>query len=55
MKGENKITGLNAKSVLCTAQKGDPRKVIISNTLSKSSLDKITGNKDRKTLKAKGI
>lgn len=55
MKSKEKITGLNAKSKVGTVQKGNPQKSITGNTMSKSSVDKMTGGKKGKMLKAKGI
>lgn len=55
MKGKEKITGLNAKSKVGAVQKGNPQKAITGNTMSKSSVDKMTGGKKGKMLKAKGI
>lgn len=51
-KGKSKITGLKAPKG--DTAKGSPKQAIIGNTLSKSSVSKMTGGKKGKMLKAKG-
>lgn len=53
MKSKEKITGLNAKSKVGTVQKGNPQKAITGNTMSKSSVDKMTGGKKRQNAEIK--
>lgn len=52
MKGKEKVIGLKAKDMM--GVKGNPMQAIKGNTLSKSSVDKMAGDKKGKMLKAKG-
>lgn len=52
MNGKEKVVGLKAPTIKVT--RGNPKQALVSNTLSKSSVDKMTGGKQGKMLKAKG-